>query len=221
MARSVGMKIVFDNCVDGDCQASLWGFAAYFSEYSLLFDTGSNGRRLLQNLQAAQIEVTEIRHLFITHDHWDHIGGIDSILELNDQITIYAPSTLSRNHIRDLKTLTKEVIVIGRESRHLFGDLYTTGMLGEKDPEHSLIIADTAPKLITGCGHYGISAIVEKATEVIGREIKEVVGGFHLLGEDEQTIRKEITTLQALGVEKALPTHCSGALAMKLFAEAF
>jgi len=126
------MTILFDNYAKGDSCNSLWGFAAYLEPYKLLFDTGSNGRVLLQNIQAQSIDVTQIEYLFITHDHWDHIGGIDSILELNPNLTIYAPETLSKNHLRDLKTLTKKVIIISKEPMHLFGELYSTGLLGEK-----------------------------------------------------------------------------------------
>ena len=219
--RGLAMKIVFDNCVNGDCHASLWGFSAYFEEYALLFDTGSNGRLLLKNLQQAEIDIASIKYLFITHDHWDHIGGIDSILELNNQLTIYAPATLSKNHIRDLKTLTKEVIVIGKKPAHLFDVLYTTGLLGDENPEQSLVIARDAPSLITGCGHYGISQITAAAKAQIGREIVSVAGGFHLLHENEDGIKREIANLKALGVRKVSPTHCTGALAMQCFAEAF
>jgi len=215
------MKILFDNYAKGDSCNSLWGFAAYLEPYKLLFDTGSNGRVLLQNIQTQGIDVTEIKYLFITHDHWDHIGGIDSILELNSDLTIYAPASLSKNHIRDLRTLAKEVIVIGKEPMHLFSELYSTGLLGEKDAEHSLIIADSYPKLLTGCGHYGISQIVQRANEIIGREVKAALGGFHLLKTPREGIIEQIDTLRSLGVEQVMPTHCTGDLAVKLFSEAF
>jgi len=215
------MKILFDNYCQGDTGGSLWGFAAYLGEYKLLFDTGSNGRVLLQNIQKQGIDVREIAYLFITHDHWDHIGGIDSILELNPDLTIYAPATLSKNHIRDLRTLTKEVIVIGNKSMHLFGELYSTGLLGEEDAEHSLIIADESPKLLTGCGHYGISEITAVANDMIGRGIRQVIGGFHLLHQSREEILLQIAQLKVLGVEKVMPTHCTGDLAIQLFAEAF
>ncbi len=216
------MKILFDNYAKGNSCNSLWGFAAYLEQYKLLFDTGSNGRVLLQNIQDQDIDVTEVEYLFITHDHWDHIGGIDSIVELNPNLTIYAPATLSKNHIRDLKTLTKEVLVIGREPVHLFAELYSTGLLGEKDPEHSLIIADhDSPMLLTGCGHYGISNITQEANKIIGRRIKATLGGFHLLDVSREAIVTEIDRLKSLGVEYVMPTHCTGDLAIRLFREFF
>jgi len=215
------MQILFDNYAKGDSCSSLWGFSAYLERYRMLFDTGSNGRELLKNMQRQGIDPFEIKSLFITHDHWDHIGGIDSILELNSNLTIYAPASLSNNHIRDLKTLAKEVIIIGRNPMHLFGDLYTTGLLGEKDPEHSLIIADSYPKVLTGCGHYGISQIIQRANAIIGREIKSALGGFHLLKTSKEDILVQIKTLQSLGVVQVMPTHCTGDLAVRLFSEAF
>ena len=215
------MQILFDNYCRGDSHASLWGFSAYLPRHKLLFDTGSNGRALLKQIDAQGIDLSQIAYLFITHDHWDHIGGIDSILELNADLTLFLPETLSKNHIRDLRRLSKEVILIGREPMHLFGELYTTGLLGDSPPEQSLLIAGKEATLLTGCGHYGIAEIVAVARELTGERIDRVMGGFHLLHTPEEGIRREIAALQALGVRQVVPTHCTGDSAVKLFAEAF
>ena len=216
------MIILFDNYnnTNNPCQ-SLWGFSAYFQEYKLLFDTGSNGRVLLKNMRELGVDVKEIEYLFITHSHWDHIGGIDSILEINPNITLFIPSSLSKHLINDLKSLAKEVIICTKKPQRLFDNLYTTGLLGSEIPEQSLIIDENETKVITGCGHYGIQNIAKVANEVIGKNIDFAIGGFHLLRSSEEEILNSIGSLRELGVSRVLPTHCSGDRAIKLYKDNF
>jgi len=215
------MKILFDNYkVCDECQ-SLWGFSAYLEEYKLLFDTGSNGRVLLKNMRHLNVDVKKIEYLFISHSHWDHIGGIDSIIELNPNLTLFVPSSLSKHLIKDLKTLVKEVIVCTKKPQKLFANLYTTGVLGDETPEQSLIIDKEESRLITGCGHYGIENITKVAREVIGRDIECVVGGFHLLRSSDTKIVQTIEALKSMGVKCARATHCSGDRAIELFTKSF
>ncbi len=210
------IKILFDNTTKG----SLWGFSLYLEEYKLLFDTGSNGRVLLENMKNLRVSVKDIEYLFISHSHWDHIGGIDSVLELNKNITMFVPNSLSKHFIKDLKSLTKKLEVIDT-SKEITNSLYTTGVLGSKMPEQSLIIDDEYPKLITGCGHYGIENIVKKAKNVINKDIKIVIGGFHLFSKSEDELKNIAFKLRNLGVEKVLPTHCTGEKAFRVFQDIF
>lgn len=216
------MKIIFDNYNEhyGDLR-SLWGFSLYLEEYRLLFDTGSNGRVLLENMKALGIDIKEIRYLFISHAHWDHIGGIDSVLELNPDLTLFVPQSLSKHLIRDLRTLAKEVVVIGEKPQKLFDQLYTTGLLGEEVPEQSLIINSEKPVLITGCGHFGIANIVRRASEIIEKPIYLAVGGFHMMYSNKKEIEESIRELEKNGVSYVSPTHCSGDRAIAMFAEHF
>ena len=215
------MKILFDNYKVCDKCQSLWGFSAYLEEYKLLFDTGSNGRILLKNMQLLDVDVKKIEYLFITHSHWDHIGGLDSIIELNPNLTLFVPSSLSKHLIKDLKNLVKEVVVCGKKPQKLFANLYTSGVLGDETPEQSLIIDKQESTLITGCGHFGIENITKVAREIIGRDIQCIVGGFHLLRSSDEKILHTINALKEMGVKCARPTHCSGDKAIELFMNSF
>ncbi|MFT7879439.1 MAG: MBL fold metallo-hydrolase [Sulfurimonas sp.] len=216
------MKIIFDNYNEyyGDLR-SLWGFSLYLEEYRMLFDTGSNGRVLLENMKALDIDIKEIRYLFISHAHWDHIGGIDSVLELNPGLTLFVPQSLSKHLIHDLRTLANEVIVIGEKPQKLFDRLYSTGLLGEEVPEQSLIIDSEKPVLITGCGHFGIANIVQRASEVVGKPIYQAVGGFHMMHSSKKEIEETVSALEKNGLTSVAPTHCSGDRAIAMFAEHF
>lgn len=215
------MKILFDNYNYGSCCKSLWGFSIYLEKYKLLFDTGSNGRVLVENIKNLDIDILNIKYLFITHSHWDHIGGIDSILELNPKLIIFVPNTLSKHLIADLKTMTKEVVICDDKPKLLFDDIYTTGLIGKKMPEQSLILNDENPKVITGCGHSGIVKITQVASSIIDKKIDIAIGGFHLLDKNETEILNSIKKLKELGVKKVIPTHCTGDLAIELFKKHF
>lgn len=215
------MIILFDNNNAKETMKSLWGFSAYFPEYKLLFDTGSNGVVLLQNMRELNIDVKEIEYIFISHSHWDHIGGLDSILALNPNVTLFLPTSLSKHLLHDLKLLAKEVILCTKKPKELLPNLYTTGLLGKEMPEQSLIIDAQRSTLITGCGHFGIENITEVATQVISKKIDSVIGGFHLLRSDDAKIENSISKLKNLGVTTVLPTHCSGDRAIELYKKSF
>ena len=215
------MQIVFDNCKIDENTQSLWGFSIYLDKYKLLFDTGSNGRVLLQNMKKLSIDIQDIEYIFISHSHWDHIGGLDSLLEINPELILYVPSSLSKHLIEDLKKLSKDVIVCDDKPQHLFKTLYTTGILGTQTPEQSLIIDEDETTLITGCGHFGIENITKIATTFLKKDIDIVMGGFHLLKSDDKDIMDSISKLKQLGVKKAYPTHCSGDRALELYNDFF
>ncbi len=215
------MKIIYDNNQNSSTCRAPWGFSAYIDEYKLLFDTGGNGRVLLENMRKESVDIDEIKYLFITHEHWDHIGGIDSVLELNKNLTIFVPSSFSNHFIEDLRGISKSVVVCDEKPKKLFDIVYTTGILGEEIPEQALIIDDDFPKVITGCGHYGIEHIVRVSKEIIKKDIKYAIGGFHLLHKQKGEIQQTIKTLKELGVEKVLPTHCTGSLAIEMCKENF
>ena len=218
------MTIVFDNYPGLAGLGALWGFAAVFQTPSLtvLFDTGSNGRVLLRNMAALGIEPASIDLLFLSHPHWDHIGGLDSVLELNPRVTVVVHEGFSKHLLRDLGTQCRELIVVGTEPKQLAPGIFSTGMLDGEPPEQAMVIdSQDAIFAISGCAHPGMEAIVEHAAGFLGKKVDWAIGGFHLMYSDTTRIEQSIQSLQNLGVQSVVPTHCTGDEAMAAFRRAY
>lgn len=68
--------------------------------------------------------------------------------------------------------------------------------------------------VVTGCAHAGVCNTVSYAKQVSGQtRVPGVLGGFHLF-ETGDALTSTISTLQALGVERVYPAHCTS-LAVK------
>ena len=224
MADSATLDIVFDNYPFRPDMRPLWGFAAVLrvAGRTILFDTGSNGRVLLDNMAALTIDPAAIDLMFLSHPHWDHIGGFDSILELNPGVTVVVHDGFSRHLIHDLRGLCGELIVVGAEPQELAPGVWSSGRLDSEPPEQALVIAtpDTTAA-ISGCAHPGMERIVARAGDFIGRPVDWAIGGFHLMDADETAIARAIAGLQALGVRRVVPTHCTGDPAKAAFGRAW
>ena len=206
---------LFDNYIYKEGFKALWGFSCYIEtkDYNILVDTGSNGRILLQNAKKLNIDFKDIDILFITHPHWDHIGGLDTVIEENPDITIIAPNSLSKHLIKDLKTLVKNVIVIDKFSE-IFPDIYTTGVLEPVGEQALCIKKDNRLYIITGCGHPGIDNITKIFTNKLNKPIEYIIGGFHLLRSNPTQIKKVINNIHTKYITA---THCTGDMAIGMF----
>ncbi len=205
--------ILFDNFPYNRELQALWGFSCLIetNNKTILFDTGSNGRVLLNNAKKLEIDFKKIDMVFISHNHWDHIYGLDTIIEKNPNITLIVPNTLSKFLIKDLKSLVKRVIVIN-DSIKIDNNIYTTGMIGNRILEQALIIErNNELYIVTGCGHPGIDYIEEVVSTSLKKPIKYIIGGFHLMDKTALEIQKITKNLQA---EYITATHCTGETAI-------
>jgi len=209
-------SIVFDNYEAHENLESFWGFSCLIEDY-FLFDTGSNGRALVRNMAKMGFDLNALKYLFISHPHWDHICGIDSVVDVNRKMSLILPNSLSQLYIRDLKTLSRETKIITNEPAKLFGTFYSTGVM-EPIGEQSLVIDEGEFSIvITGCAHPGIVNIVKRAINMLNKPVLYALGGFHLMRSDEEEIISVVKELKTLGVEYVTPTHCSGDLAIEIF----
>jgi len=86
MEKDDNMKltIVYDNDVykkDIGLKSD-WGFSCLIEtgEETILFDTGAKGRLLLYNMKKLDIDPSSINKIVISHEHWDHNGGLESLI---------------------------------------------------------------------------------------------------------------------------------------------
>ena len=219
--ENIKLHTIFDNisCSSKSGCTSLWGFSSFIQtpKKSILFDTGSNGRVLLQNIKEKSLNIKDISTVFISHGHWDHIGGLDSIIEVNSNIDIFTTKHLSNNFIRDYNQLSNGVTVIDEQITKIAKDIYSSGAIG--DTKEQSIILDTNHGLIIifGCAHSGVGDVAKMASKHFDKNILLVLGGFHLANKSEDEIFTLIKILKESNTRYICPSHCTGERAKEIF----
>jgi 7,8-dihydropterin-6-yl-methyl-4-(beta-D-ribofuranosyl)aminobenzene 5'-phosphate synthase len=187
----VKVTIIYDNTA---CEKTLeadWGFAALIEAYGriLLFDTGANGEILLRNMQVLKIDPLSISDLFISHGHFDHIGGLSHFLNENRNIVLHAPVSL-----RGVRQ-AKEVRYYDKPQK-IHDHFITTGEL--EQIEQSLAVeTEKGLLVIAGCSHPAMENILG-AFSSFGT-VYGIVGGLH--GFDQFHLFAKMGLI--------CPTHCT------------
>jgi len=184
------ITIIYDNTsVRSDLQAD-WGFSALIQVKgrNILFDTGADGRILLSNMEKLKINPKEIEDVFISHPHWDHIGGLSSFLHINNQIKLWIPSYFSG--AKD----AKEFIEV-KNPRKLYEGIHSTGELD--GIEQSLCIeTEKGIVIIAGCSHPRMENIIKIASQF--GKVYGIIGGLH--GTRPESLKD---------FDLICPTHCT------------
>ena len=103
MKNGFRITVVYDNHTPkNNALKPSWGFACVVEgfEKTILFDTGTSGPILLNNLTALGFDPAQIDCVIISHGDWDHIGGLWTFLNANPAVEVYLPDSLSR-HLKD------------------------------------------------------------------------------------------------------------------------
>lgn len=171
------LNIVYDNEAKPGFFGG-WGFAALIETEteSLLFDTGWDGSFLLKNLEKMELSLTKVQKLVLSHQHWDHIGGLPEVLKANPELTVYVPSSFSKNLKAEISKRAKLVEV--KAGLEISPGVWSTGELGSKIKEQSLILKTCAGiYVLTGCAHPGLAEIMGAARHF--GTVKGIIGGLH------------------------------------------
>jgi len=216
------VRIIFNSEAVSEKLSTGWGFSCLVNN-EILFDTGEKGEYLFNNMAALDIDIAQIKKVVISHDHWDHTGGLWKLLEQRKGLEVYACPNFSEEFKHKVRQL-QGVLIESKEIMAIAKDIFLTGEIpgtyNNKDmPEQSFIVnTQNGISVITGCAHPGILNILEKVKSGFPNyQIHAVFGGFHLKNEKESIIEDIANKFQAMGVKKTGPTHCSGSIAENIF----
>jgi 7,8-dihydropterin-6-yl-methyl-4-(beta-D-ribofuranosyl)aminobenzene 5'-phosphate synthase len=214
-------KVIFDNKAKRGL-GSGWGFSCLL-DGKILFDTGPEAGMLTGNMDRLMVDAGKICSVVISHDHWDHTGGLWEILRLNKGVKVYACRPFSQEFKNGVKELGGK-LCFADDPVEISKNIFVTGCLeceykGELLSEQALVIkGQKGVSVVTGCAHPGILRMVAEVKESMGvRKIYMVFGGFHLEKTDREGINSVIDGLKKMGVSKVGPSHCSGDKARRVF----
>jgi 7,8-dihydropterin-6-yl-methyl-4-(beta-D-ribofuranosyl)aminobenzene 5'-phosphate synthase len=75
-----------------------WGFSALVEAdgHRILLDTGSHPETVLQNARDLNIDLSDVKEVILTHNHWDHVRGL---MTLRREMMKKNPTALSVVHV--------------------------------------------------------------------------------------------------------------------------
>jgi len=86
------IKMIYNNT--GECSGleNAWGLSAWIeNDHGVtLFDTGGDAKVLENNIKHLGLNLQKIDRIIISHNHWDHKGGLEYILrEIGRPVDVY------------------------------------------------------------------------------------------------------------------------------------
>jgi 7,8-dihydropterin-6-yl-methyl-4-(beta-D-ribofuranosyl)aminobenzene 5'-phosphate synthase len=224
MKTQIKLTILYDNNPLLNKLQTDWGFSCLIETGSsvLLFDTGDNGKILLDNMKNLSVDPKNIDAVFLSHYHHDHTGGLKEFLYANPNVKVFYPASFPLELVDLIKRMNALPAPVS-DFTEIMPDLFSLGVIDGTIPEQSLAIrSQNGIIIITGCAHPGIINILQKAKNEFPYElIYLVLGGFHLHRFNEEEINNTVKSLFDMGVITVAPTHCSGEAARKLFKKEF
>ena len=171
--QKMKVTIVYDNEVSSKGLQADWGFSCVVeieNAPKILFDTGADGEILLSNMAKLHIDPQRFDKVFISHSHFDHIGGLPAFLKVNNDVKVFVPVSVSGTaYVAWEITRVKEPVQI-------YEGVFSTGEID--GIEQSMAIkTKRGVVLIVGCSHPKMTHILREASQF--GNIYGVIGGLH------------------------------------------
>lgn len=214
------LKILYDNVALNGFVPD-WGFSALveLTDSLILFDTGAKPEVLADNVKNFGVDISKVETVFISHNHWDHVGGLSYVVRENKEFELFIPESDCADFEEELP---EGVICVPISAPTYISErAISTGEMptGMEEPayEQSMVV-NTAKGyvLITGCSHPGIVNIAKRAVEICGEKLRLTVGGFHLYRSSDEAVEKVAEDLKQF-TQFVAPCHCTGERGREIF----
>jgi 7,8-dihydropterin-6-yl-methyl-4-(beta-D-ribofuranosyl)aminobenzene 5'-phosphate synthase len=186
------VTIIYDNTAWKKELQSDWGFSCLVEAHgkNILFDTGTKGEILLSNMKKLDIDPEKIEEIFISHAHYDHIGGLAAFLEVNNNVDIWLP-----HHIPGIRVSENKKVFEVTSPQKMHEGIFSTGMLDEIE-QSMCVETEKGILIVAGCSHPSFSEMRNTASKF--GKIYGVLGGLH--GTRPESLE---------GFEFICATHCT------------
>lgn len=219
----VTVTVIYDNYVHVEGMKADWGYSVVIEglESTILFDTGAKSAIFTDNFKKAGLDAAAIDILAISHEHWDHVGGVAAFVKMKTGIPVLLPHSVPTLLKAQMAHYGLKPLLV-KEAAMICPHLYTSGEFDYSIAEQALVL-DTRAGLVvmTGCSHPGIVEMVKDIRQTFGKDVCMVFGGFHLMDKSDNDMADIIVGLKSLGVVRCGATHCTGERQIKLIREAF
>ncbi|HCJ11741.1 MAG: hypothetical protein A2Y14_05055 [Verrucomicrobia bacterium GWF2_51_19] len=204
-----------------------WGVSFLIGD-EVLFDTFGDAAVFLKNLRKFGVDLAKIKHIVLSHDHWDHVTGLWSIAEACSNASVYICPHFSPEIKAKAASLHLKVVESSATPIALTAGVSTTGEIcgefnGKTAYEQAIVVQSPQGLIVlVGCAHPGLANMLRWVQKAFNNQpLHMLVGGFHLRDMRSEAIEQVIAELKTLGVQNISPMHCTGRLATRLMKQTF
>ncbi|MEM7213361.1 MAG: MBL fold metallo-hydrolase [Pseudomonadota bacterium] len=212
-----------------------WGFSAWIEHDGacILFDTGFS-EVWVRNARHAGIDLNSVDVIALSHFHRDHTRGLLShpfkdrkrlichprvlkaVLETEDHQILDDYANIQRTLSADFEIEASRDAVEIAPGAFFLGEIprVTTFERGaffdDPMPDDTALAfrTDRGAVVVSGCSHAGICNICEHAKTITGQDLHAVLGGFHLLHDEDPPVEATMSYLTDQGAQHLMPMHC-------------
>lgn len=229
------IRLLTENLASDMVWLAEWGFSAWieYGDTRILFDTGFSDvyRR---NAAHAGIDLETVDILALSHFHRDHTRGLlfhpfkgrkrlithprvlTAVLDTEDETVRVDYAAIHRRLAEDFEVTTATVPTELADGAFFLGEIprvtdFEKGAFeGDPMPDDTALAFRTpqGTVVVSGCSHAGICNICEHAKAVAGQPLHAVIGGFHLLHDEDPPVEDTFAYFRREAPAHLMPMHC-------------